>query len=71
MLHQKPSQGDRRISPLLHPWSVRGQPQCGSPDGEHIVFSTPGLSIMDPAGSDVRAFPSLGVGETALADWTA
>jgi hypothetical protein len=44
-------------------------PAC-SPDGEHIVFSTSGLSIMDPDGSDTKAFPALGVGETALADWT-
>ena len=47
-----------------------GYTPAWSPDGEHIVFSAPGLSIMDPDGSDARAFPSLGVGETALADWT-
>jgi Tol biopolymer transport system component len=47
-----------------------GYSPAWSPDGEHIVFSTPGLSVMDPDGSDARAFPALGVGETALADWT-
>ena len=47
-----------------------GQTAAWSPDGEHIVFSTPGLSIMDPDGSDVRAFPALGVGEITLPDWT-
>jgi TolB protein len=47
-----------------------GYTPAWSPDGEHIVFSAPGLFIMDPDGSDARAFPSLGVGETALADWT-
>ena len=48
-----------------------GQTAAWSPDGEHIVFSTPSLSIMDPDGSDVRAFPALGVGETTLPDWKA
>ena len=47
-----------------------GYTPAWSPDGEHIVFSAPGLFIMDPDGSDARAFPALGVGETALADWT-
>jgi Tol biopolymer transport system component len=42
-----------------------------SPDGQHMVFSAPSFVIMDPDGSDARAFPSLGVGETALPDWTA
>jgi TolB protein len=41
-----------------------------SPDGDHIVFSAPGLFIMDPDGSDVTALPTPGVGETALPDWT-
>jgi TolB protein len=41
-----------------------------SPDGDHIVFSAPGLFIMDPDGSDVRALPIPGVGETELPDWT-
>jgi Tol biopolymer transport system component len=41
-----------------------------SPDGDHIVFSAPGLFIMDPDGSDVRALPTPGVGETSLPDWT-
>jgi TolB protein len=48
-----------------------GYTPAWSPDGEHIVYSTPGLSIMDPDGGNARAFPALGVGETALADWTA
>jgi TolB protein len=41
-----------------------------SPDGEHIVFSAPGLFVMDPDGSDVRVLRSPGVGETSLPDWT-
>ena len=48
-----------------------GYTPAWSPDGEHIVFSTPGLSIIDPDGSDARTFPALRMGETALADWTA
>jgi TolB protein len=47
-----------------------GYTPAWSPDGEHIVFSAPGLFIMDPDGSDARAFPPLEPGETALADWT-
>jgi Tol biopolymer transport system component len=41
-----------------------------SPDGDNIVFSAPGLFIMDPDGSDVRALHTPGVGETSLPDWT-
>jgi Tol biopolymer transport system component len=41
-----------------------------SPDGDHIVFSAPGLFIADPDGSDVRAVPTPGTGETSLPDWT-
>jgi TolB protein len=41
-----------------------------SPDGDHIVFSAPGLFIMDPDGSEVRALHTPGVGETSLPDWT-
>jgi Tol biopolymer transport system component len=41
-----------------------------SPDGDHIVFSAPGLFIMDPDGGDVRALPTKRVGETSLPDWT-
>jgi TolB protein len=41
-----------------------------SPDGDQIVFSAPGLFIMDPDGSHVRALPTPGVGETSLSDWT-
>ena len=41
-----------------------------SPEGDHIVASAPGLFIMDPDGSDVRALATPGVGETSLSDWT-
>jgi TolB protein len=41
-----------------------------SPDGDHIVFSAPGLFIMGPDGSDVSALSTPGVGETSLPDWT-
>ena len=41
-----------------------------SPDGHRIVFSAPGLFSMDSDGSDVRALPTPGVGETSLPDWT-
>jgi TolB protein len=41
-----------------------------SPDGDHVVFSAPGLFIMDPDGTHVRALPTPGVGETSLPDWT-
>jgi Tol biopolymer transport system component len=47
-----------------------GQTPAWSPDGERIVFSAPGLFIMDPDGSDLRALPTPGVGETQLPDWT-
>jgi Tol biopolymer transport system component len=40
-----------------------------SPDGEHVVFSAPGLFVMDPDGSGVTAIPT-SVGETSLPDWT-
>jgi Tol biopolymer transport system component len=40
-----------------------------SPDGEHIVFSAPGLFVMNPDGSGVTALPT-NVGETSLPDWT-
>jgi TolB protein len=39
-----------------------------SPDGEHIVFSAPGLFVMDPNGTDVTPLPT-DVGETSLSDW--
>ena len=41
-----------------------------SPDGEHIVVSAPGLFVMDADGSNPRALPTPGVGETSLPDWT-
>jgi TolB protein len=47
-----------------------GQTAAWSPEGDHIVFSAPGLSIMDPDGSDVIALPTPGLGETTLPDWT-
>jgi Tol biopolymer transport system component len=48
----------------------RGYTPAWSPDGDHIVFSAPGLFIIDPDGSDMRALPTPGVGETSLPDWT-
>jgi Tol biopolymer transport system component len=47
-----------------------GQTAAWSPDGEHVVFSAPGLSIMAPDGGDVIALSTPGVGETSLPDWT-
>jgi TolB protein len=41
-----------------------------SPDGGHIVLSTPVLRIMSSDGSDMRALPTQRVGETSLPDWT-
>ena len=46
-----------------------GQTSAWSPDGHHIVFSAPGLSIMDPDGSNVIALSTPGLGETTLPDW--
>ncbi|HJZ54065.1 MAG TPA: hypothetical protein VKE74_03875 [Gemmataceae bacterium] len=40
-----------------------------SPDGEHIVFSAPGLFVMNADGSGVTPLPA-DVGETELPDWT-
>jgi hypothetical protein len=34
------------------------------------VVSAPCLIVMDPDGSDPRALPTPGVGETSLPDWT-
>jgi TolB protein len=47
-----------------------GYTPAWSPDGDHIVFSAPGLFIMAPDGSEVKALPTPGVGETSLPDWT-
>jgi TolB protein len=47
-----------------------GYTPAWSPDGDHIVFSAPGLFIMDPDGSDVSALHTPAVGETSLPDWT-
>jgi Tol biopolymer transport system component len=40
-----------------------------SPDGDHIVFSAPGLFVMNPDGTGVTPLPT-NVGETSLPDWT-
>jgi Tol biopolymer transport system component len=40
-----------------------------SPDGEHIVFSAPGLFVMNSDGTGVMPLPT-NVGETSLPDWT-
>ena len=40
-----------------------------SPDGKHIVFSAPGLFVMNPDGNGVTPVPT-DVGETSLPDWT-
>jgi Tol biopolymer transport system component len=40
-----------------------------SPDGAHIVFSAPGLHVMNPDGTGVTALPT-NFGMTALPDWT-
>jgi TolB protein len=47
-----------------------GQTPAWSPDGDHIVFSAPGLSVMDPDGGNVTALPTPGLGEVTLPDWT-
>ena len=41
-----------------------------SPDGEHIVFSAPGLFVMNPDGTGVTPLPTEHVEETSLPDWT-
>jgi TolB protein len=40
-----------------------------SPDGQHIVFSAPGLFVMNPDGTAVTPLPT-NVAETSLPDWT-
>ncbi len=40
-----------------------------SPDGKHIVFSAPGLFVMNPDGTGVTPLPT-DVGEPSLPDWT-
>jgi TolB protein len=40
-----------------------------SPDGKHIVFSAPGLFVMNADGTGVTSLPT-SVGETSLPDWT-
>jgi Tol biopolymer transport system component len=46
-----------------------GYTPAWSPDGTHIVFSAPGLSVMRADGSGITSLPVDGVGETALPDW--
>jgi len=41
-----------------------------SPDGTHIVFSAPGLFVMNADGTGVTALPTSQLGETSLPDWT-
>jgi Tol biopolymer transport system component len=42
-----------------------------SPDDEHVVFSAPGLFVMNPDGTGVTPVPTEHVpGETMLPDWT-
>jgi Tol biopolymer transport system component len=41
-----------------------------SPEGEHIVFSAPGLFVMNPDGTGVTSLPTDQSGETSLPDWT-
>ena len=50
---------------------VRAYTPAWSPDGSHIVFSDPGLSVMRADGSGIASLPVEGVGETSLPDWTA
>jgi Tol biopolymer transport system component len=40
-----------------------------SPNGEHVVFSAPGLFVMNSDGTSVTALPA-NVGQTSLPDWT-
>jgi tricorn protease-like protein len=47
-----------------------GYTPAWSPDGDHIVFSAPGLFITDPDGTDMKALHTPGVGEISLPDWT-
>jgi Tol biopolymer transport system component len=41
-----------------------------SPDGSHIVFSAPGLFVMNPDGTAIKQLPLPALGETSLPDWT-
>jgi len=41
-----------------------------SPDGEHVVFSAPGLFITDADGTHMRELSAPGLDETSLPDWT-
>jgi TolB protein len=51
--------------------NARAYTPAWSPDGEHIVFSAPGLFVMSSEGGPATELPTLGVGETSLPDWTA
>lgn len=48
---------------------LRAYTPAWSPDGEHIVFSAPGLFVMNADGTGAIPLPT-DVGETSLADWT-
>ena len=49
---------------------ARAYTPAWSPDGEHIVFSAPGLFVMSSEGGAAIELPTPGVGETSLPDWT-
>jgi Tol biopolymer transport system component len=51
--------------------NARAYTPAWSPDGEHIVFSAPGLFVMGSEGGAATELPTPGVGETSLPDWTA
>jgi Tol biopolymer transport system component len=48
---------------------VKAYTPAWSPDGKHVVFSAPGLFVMNPDGTGVTSLPT-NVGETSLPDWT-
>jgi Tol biopolymer transport system component len=48
---------------------LRAYTAAWSPDGEHIVFSAPGLFVMNADGTGATPLRT-NVGETSLADWT-
>jgi Tol biopolymer transport system component len=47
-----------------------GYTPAWSPDGREIVFSAPGLFVMQADGSGVTSLPLEGIGETSLPDWS-
>ena len=50
--------------------NLRAYTPAWSPDGSHIVFSAPGLFVMNADGTGVTALPTSQLGETSLPDWT-